>query len=34
MNYGAPLHKTDEDEYIEETNTIKQGQTTEDTNSN
>jgi hypothetical protein len=34
MNYWAPLHETDENEYIEETNTIKQVQTTENRNSN
>jgi hypothetical protein len=34
MNILAPLHKTEEDEYIEETNTIKQVQTTENKNSN
>jgi hypothetical protein len=33
MNYWAQLHETDEDEYIEEANTIKQVQTTENTNS-
>ncbi len=34
MNYWAPLHETEKDEYIEETNTIKPVQTTENTNSN
>jgi hypothetical protein len=34
MNYWAPLHKKEEDEYIEKTNTIKPVQTTENTNSN
>jgi hypothetical protein len=34
MNYWAPLHETDEKEYIEETNTMQQVQTTENTNSN
>jgi hypothetical protein len=34
MNYWAPLHETEEDEYIDKTNTIKQVQTTENTNSN
>jgi hypothetical protein len=34
INYWAPLHKTEEDEYIEETNTIKPVQTTENTSSN
>jgi hypothetical protein len=34
INYWAPLHKTEEDEYIEETNTIKPVQTAENTNSN
>jgi hypothetical protein len=34
MNYWAPLNKTEEDEYVEETNTIKPVQTTENTHSN
>jgi hypothetical protein len=34
MNYWASLHKTEEDKYIEETNTIKPVQTIENTNSN
>jgi hypothetical protein len=34
MNYWAPLHETEIDEYVEETNTIKPIQTIENTNSN
>jgi hypothetical protein len=34
MNYWAPLHKTEEDEYVEETNTTKPVQTKENTTSN
>jgi hypothetical protein len=34
MNYWAPLHETEEDEYVEETRTIKPVQTIENTNSN
>jgi hypothetical protein len=34
MNYWAPLRKTEEDKYIEETNTIGPVQLIENTNSN
>jgi hypothetical protein len=34
IKYWTPLHKTEEDKYIEETNTIKPDQTIENTNSN